>query len=111
MAFDTYETRCDVLTAGPVALRILFGRAVNTAGSTGGVITPGSPTQGLPADRSGGMRSLLAFYSSSSTMAPSEPQVVKSSNIVTDREEYTVTTAADQVLDFVIIGKDTGEDL
>jgi len=108
MAFTNTETACFDVSMGATSQKILYGVGTSAGGSTGGVVSPGTPTSGTAFSGSTNIRKILFVETQSSSASPSEPQIVVAYNAATDRDEVTFTTAANQVFTFKITGLDSG---
>lgn len=105
MAFIVNEQKFEDLKNGQVRLS---GTIVNTAGSTGGAITPGTSVgSGTLVTGSAGFKKFTAWGFSNQS-AQRAPQVVKSYDTTQDGDILTVTTNADDDYDFWIEGPNNG---
>ena len=105
MAFIVTETKLTDLKNGQVRLT---GTAVNTGGSTGGAITPGTSVGGgalVPG--SAGFKKFEAWGFSNQSAVRSY-QAVKSYDATQDGDILTLTTTADDDFDFWIEGPYNG---
>lgn len=104
MAFQVNETKLTPING----LVLLTGTLVNTGGSTGGAITPGTSVgSGTLVTGSAGLKKFLAWGFSNQT-AVRAAQAVKSYDATQDGEILTVTTTADDDFDFWILGEYNG---
>jgi hypothetical protein len=107
MAFATTETYCFDISAGTTSLKLLIGTFTNTSGSTGGVISPGTPSSGSAVTGSSGIKQILFNFYESTSSSPSAIQSVVAYDSTDDRDELTITTAANQTGRYAILGIDS----
>ena len=108
MAFATTELESFVETSGATAKRILIGTYASSGGSTGGVISPGTPSSGSAASGSTNIRKISFVTYTNTSATPSAIQSVVAYSATTDRDEVTITTAANQTGKYRIEGDDMG---
>lgn len=106
MAFNTQELQEIDLSGFTPNLSLLVGRYTNDGGSVGGVITPGTPSVGAAAGNSGGIRQIVGNgIFTSETATPSAIRSVKSGTV---RDVLTITTAANDVGIYYVLGYQNG---
>lgn len=108
MAFIVNETEIQQF-GGNKGLSILFADFTNTAGSTGGTISPGYSTGGgIALADSKQIRRIKRVIVETSTAAGNEPQVVTSFDMGKQADVSALTTAANQSGKLMIIGESWG---
>lgn len=112
MAFVTAQTSV-IQTGGytPAILKI-YGSYTNSAGGTGGVISPGytnaSGTLTAVADASIGGRTILGVVITPTTEDVTTPKAIVAYNATRDRDEITITGVANSTGTYIIDCKDNG---
>lgn len=108
MAFSTQET--SILPGGGPALGTaeLFILCTSTGGTTGGLVTIGTPTVGLPQPGSSGLRKIIHVSQMTTTASGTTPQVAIAFDATTQRDLITLTTAANQVVSLRIVATQAG---
>lgn len=109
MAFATNELQFVDLSGFTPNLSLLVGRYTSDGGSTGGVITPGTPSAGSAAGNSVGMRNIIGNgYFTTETASGNSIKSVKSYSAGSDRDILTITTPANDVGIYFILGYQNG---
>lgn len=108
MAFATTETTCTPITAGGTELLLLVGTYASSAGDTGGVITPGTPSSGNAADNSSYIRKITGSLFNATSASPGAVREVTSYDATGDRDIVTITTSANQTGQYFILGFNAG---
>jgi len=112
MAFVTAQTTV-IQQAGytPATLKI-YGSYTNSAGGTGGIISPGytnaSGTLTAVADASIGGRKILGVVITPSTQDATTPAAVVAYNSTRDRYDVTLTSVADATGTYILECNDNG---
>ena len=113
MAFVTAETQV-IKTAGyQPAMTIVFGTYTNSAGGTGGIISPGYTNSSgtltaITNAESVGCRKIIDIHFRPTTNDATAPGAAVAYNTTRDRDEATIVTTADSTGTYVIFCRDNG---
>lgn len=114
MAFVTTETNAIRLAGFTPALLFVTGTYTSSAGGTGGLIdagytnSSGTLTAVSPATASIGGRSIVAFWTQQTTEDVTTPKIAIAYNSTLDRQEVTLTSAANGTGNYYMLCLDNG---